>query len=99
MQRWTIRRTSLFLLASVIFVMLLIVVLPYVDLLDTAFHRGTAPVVVHAQATSAPPTLCSISTFQPLYVNLGLGRLQERPAFAVSGTPNFLPILLHTLRR
>jgi hypothetical protein len=99
MKRWTIKRSSLFVLASVLFVMLVIVVLPYVDLLDTAFHRGTAPVAVHAQATSAPPTLCTIPAFQQLYTNLGAGRLQEQPAFVVSSAPNFLPILLHTLRR
>jgi hypothetical protein len=32
----------------------LVLVLPQVDLLDTAFQRGTAPIAIHAQGTGRP---------------------------------------------
>jgi hypothetical protein len=79
--------------------MLLIVVLPDVDLPDTAFHRGTAPVVVHALATSAPAAATvatlfrfpdSDETFSPFY---------DWGTIAVNTEPNFRPILLRTIRR
>ena len=55
MSRWNVKTSTLILLGSVVFIVLLLVVLPNVDPPDTAFHRGTAPVVVHAQATATPP--------------------------------------------
>jgi len=51
---WRINRWYVFTLLTVLAVMILIVVLPQVDLLDTAFHRGTAPIVIHSQATARP---------------------------------------------
>jgi hypothetical protein len=39
---------------GVLLAILLVQALPQVNLLDTAFHRNTAPVVVHSQATAAP---------------------------------------------
>jgi hypothetical protein len=57
MSRWNVKTSTLILLGSVVFIVLLLVVLPDVDPPDTAFHRGTAPVVVHAQATAAPPII------------------------------------------
>jgi hypothetical protein len=99
MKRWTIKRSSLFILASVIFIMLVIVVLPFVDLLDTAFHRGTAPIAVHAQATSAPTALSTIPAFQQVHTDQAPGHLQQPFASVLTSDPNFLPILLHSLRR
>lgn len=61
MSRWNVKTSTLILLGSVVFVVLLLVVLPDVDPPDTAFHRGTAPVVVHAQATAAPPIMVTAS--------------------------------------
>lgn len=98
MSRWKIKTPALAILVGLIFVMLLIVVLPDVDLPDIAFHGGTAPVVMHAHATSAPnlvhvaiacatPNLDHALRFQPL------GR-----ASAASTPPNFRPILLRSLR-
>lgn len=63
MSRWNVKTSTLILLGSVVFVVLLLVVLPDVDPPDTAFHRGTAPVIVHAQATAAPPIIVVASAF------------------------------------
>ena len=41
-------------LMSLLFLIVLILVLPQVDLPDTAFHRDTAPVDVHARVTATP---------------------------------------------
>jgi|SRR5215467_13330276 len=54
MGHWTISRQSVFLLSGVLTVIVLILVLPQVDLLDTAFHSGTAPIAVHARGTEKP---------------------------------------------
>jgi len=57
MSRWSASTSTLILLGSAVFVVLLLVVLPDVDPPDTAFHRETAPVVLHAQANAAPPLM------------------------------------------
>lgn len=57
MSRWNASTSTLILLGSAVFVVLLLVVLPDVDPPDTAFHRGTAPVVLHAQANATPPVI------------------------------------------
>ena len=52
--RWTIKLSSALLLLSVLVVIVLILVLPDVDLLDTAFQRGTAPLTARSQANASP---------------------------------------------
>jgi hypothetical protein len=65
MWRWTINRKAVLLLLGVLTVIVLVLVLPQVDLLDTAFHSGTAPIVVHARGTAKPAfqTLPDLSVF------------------------------------
>ena len=100
MARWKIKPSSLVILGSVIFVMLLIVVLPDVDLLDTAFQRGTAPIAVHAQGTSAPAAVSIPDAFRFLPATAAAFRhFQAVRALVGDAPPNFLPILLHSLRR
>jgi|SRR5579862_890909 len=99
MTRWNIRPSAVCILIGMIFLMLLIVVLPDVDLPDAAFHGGTAPVLVHAQSTAAPAAMTLIAALhfpnaiearQPFY----------RPgALALSPRPNSIPILLRSIRR
>ncbi len=100
MMRWKIAPSSLIVLGCVVFVMLVIVVLPGVDLLDTAFQRGTAPIAVHAQATSPPAALTLPTTLQlPSNVVEGFRYFHGLNYPAISSAPNFLPILLGSLRR
>ena len=54
MRNWAITRRSAILLLGVLIVIGLVLVLPQVDLLDTAFHLGTAPIVLHSLATGSP---------------------------------------------
>ena len=65
MCHWTISRQSILLLLGVLTVIVLVLVLPQVDLLDTAFQRGTAPILVHSQGTTKPPfqTLSGLFVF------------------------------------
>jgi hypothetical protein len=80
--------------------MLLIVVLPDVDLLDTAFQRGTAPIAVHAQATTAPAAFNVPATFLLPYKSPeSFGHFRELRNLAVFSAPNFIPILLRSIRR
>ena len=53
MGRWMIKPSSVIVLCSVLLIILFVQVLPQVDLLDTAFQRGTAPVVVHARTSGS----------------------------------------------
>jgi hypothetical protein len=78
--------------------MLLIVVLPDVDLPDTAFHRGTAPIVVHAQATSAPVAVI-VAPVLPTHNDAAFAWLRSLlTEFSTVLDPNFRPILLQSIR-
>ena len=91
--------SSLILLGSVVFVILLLVVLPDVDPLDTAFQRGTAPISVHAQATSVPAAFSVPSSFPLPAKATATFPFHELKNLAVFSAPNFLPILLRSIRR
>jgi|SRR5277367_4804132 len=99
MSQWTIKRSSVFLLLGVFVVMLVIVIAPDWDLPDAAFHRGNAPVVVHAQATSAPATATIATPFDAPPGSEAGRHFHEHRAFAVYSAPNFLPIFHRSLRR
>jgi hypothetical protein len=98
MSRWNVKTSTLILLGSVVFIVLLLVVLPNVDPPDTAFHRGTAPVVVHAQATATPPATLVASAFQ--IANAVAHEWIPLPlaASAVVSPSDSLPILLCSIR-
>jgi hypothetical protein len=99
MSRWNINAPTLLILSIVVCFMLAIVVLPDVDLPDTAFHRGTAPLLVHAQATTAPVVVAVAALFRfPCLVHFWH---PERDWELVASTldPNFRPILLRSIRR
>lgn len=100
MKRWNISSAALFVLGFMIVVMLLIVVLPDdIDLPDTAFHRGTAPVLVHAQATSAPAMVTvAVAVSQP-GIPEAYGPFYEPGDLAQSPPSHSLPILLRSIRR
>jgi len=98
MSRWNVKASTLLILGFVTLVMLLIVVLPDVDLPDTAFHRGTAPIVVHAQANAAPAAVAVASIFQlPRAVET---RRPSREPMGLHGNldPNFRSILFRSIR-
>lgn len=56
MGSFTIRPLGLAVLFGFLAVITLILVLPQVDLLDTAFQRSTSPLAIHARSTTAPAT-------------------------------------------
>jgi hypothetical protein len=99
MSQWNIKRSSVLILLGVFVVMLVIVIAPDWDLPDAAFHRGTAPVVVHALATSAPAAATIASLFKLPSGSKVSRDFHEHPAFAVYSSPNFLPIFHRSLRR
>ena len=98
MSRWTISAARLFLLGFAVFVIVMLVVLPQVDPLDTAFHRGTAPAVVHANATSAPAILSLAVPFHFPQGAVGPGHSHEQPTVTVYSSSKFLRILHHSIR-
>jgi hypothetical protein len=97
--RWKLKSSSLCILSCMFFLMLLIVVLPDLDLPDTAFHRGTAPIVVHTQATAGPPAAAGASPVALLFSAESFHVFREERAFAHFAAPNFLPIFLRSIRR
>ena len=99
MSRWNINSPTLLILSIVVVFMLVIVILPDVDLPDTAFHRGTAPLVVHARATTAPPVVAVAALFQCPHTVQFWHADREFEIIASSLDPNFRPILLRSIRR
>jgi hypothetical protein len=99
MTEWRINPASVFLLGGLIVLMLLIVILPDdVDLPDAAFHRGTAPVVVHDQATSAPLAITVAAVLAP-FAPIGTFHSYHRPSDSeLYLSPSFRPILLRSIR-
>jgi len=98
MSRWNVKLPTLFVLGGLVFLMLVIVVLPDVDLPDTAFHRGTAPVVVHSQANSAPAPVVVASSVKSQSGTRDVLARQRSTDFHLTPDPNFRPILLQSLR-
>src|SRR5580704_388225 len=99
MARWNVKASTLFILGFVTVVMLLNVVLPDVDLLDTAFHRGTAPIVIHAQANAAPAATAVASIFQLAPAEDAPRPSRESKGLKANNDPNFRPILFRSIRR
>lgn len=97
---WNVGPARLFLLGVLVVLMLLVVALPDdVDLPDAAFLRGTAPALVHAQATSAPsPVALALSLPLPR-PNETLNHLYRQWDAELYPVPNFRPIFLRTIRR
>jgi hypothetical protein len=60
MRRWNITWPALLVLVVAVGVIVFLLIHPDVDPPDTAFHLGTAPVVVHAR-TNAPAALMAMS--------------------------------------
>ena len=99
MPRWNISAATLLVLSIVVVFMLVIVVLPDVDLPDTAFHQGTAPLVVHARATMAPVVVAVATLFQFPHALQFWCPDRELEFVASTLDPNFRPILLRSIRR
>ena len=99
MSKWKINLPGLVILSCIIFLMLLIVVLPDVDLPDAAFHNGTAPVVVHAHATSAPAPVVVSATCPIFGLDLCSARSQSAARMFHPHASKFPPDLspLHSL--
>lgn len=99
MKQWNIKTSTLVILSIVFVFMLLIVILPDVDLPDTAFHRGTAPVVVHAQVTNAPAAARVVTVLQVPSAAEVSRHYYEPGTLTFSPPPNSLSILLRSIRR
>ena len=98
MKRWTISPSYLSILMCMLFLFVLILVLPDVDLPDTAFHGGTAPVDLHARVTSAPGLL-SVGTVVPFSFSAHpVSRRSEHSLVFAHATTSFLPLLYRSLR-
>ena len=98
MSRWKISTGGLVVLGILIFLMLLIAYLPDVDLPDAAFHNGTAPMVIHAHATSTPAAICVAAACSNPQSHAIAG-FQHRVRVSPGETaPNFRPILLRSIR-
>lgn len=98
MGSWNVKTSTLLILGCVIFLMLLIVVLPDVDLPDTAFHRNTAPAALHAQAVAVPVVVVVAAIFQMQFADETSRTLSRPRPPVISPHPNFRPILLRSIR-
>jgi len=99
MSQWKVTAPALLVLSIVVFFMLVIVVLPEVDLPDTAFHQDTAPLVVHTRAVTAPPIIAVAALFQFPRIIQFWHPERDLQLVATHQDPNFRPILLRSIRR
>jgi hypothetical protein len=97
MSQWNAKTSTLIILGGLGLVMLLIVVLPDVDLPDTAFHAGTAPAMIHARATAGPIMVAAVFGSHRAHTQTLSLRFEPRPLIH-SSDPNFRSILLRTIR-
>ena len=98
MRHWNISAATLFILSFVVFLMLLIVVLPDVDLPDTAFHRGTGPVAIHALATAAPTVVTVAAVYRFPITKEGYRPFYRAGDLIRIPAPKTRPILLRSIR-
>jgi hypothetical protein len=99
MSRWNVKAPMLVILSCLVFTMLLIVVLPDVDLPDTAFHQGTAPLVVQARGRIVPAVVAVAALFRfPKIVQFWRPD-REIEIVLAHLDPNFRPILFRSIRR
>ncbi len=98
MSQWKINTFGLVVLGCLIFLMLLIVYLPDVDLPDAAFHSGTAPVVLNAHATSAPAAIDAVLLWHAPESDQAFSDQHQSRICPAHIRPNFRPILLRSIR-
>jgi hypothetical protein len=94
----TVIRTKLVLLQLAILVPLLILVaviqvLPQIDLPDTAFHRGTAPIITKSRSVAAPAFNVVIQRSRVGYVHANTVASLENSLAATHRVDQSLPIL------
>jgi hypothetical protein len=99
MAQWNVKPSTLVILSCLAFLMVLILVLPDVDLPDTAFHRGTSPVALHSEATAPPAVVTVTAALQVPDVAEEYQPLGEPGIPALRQDPNFVPILFRSIRR
>jgi hypothetical protein len=82
---------------SMMLLVVLILVLPQVELPETAFHGGTAPVSIRARVNSAP--VLGVTFHEPSFSWQDQIATQsiDRRSEPVANRTNFVPILLCTL--
>jgi len=98
MGRWTIKPSYLFVLMTLLFLIVVILILPEVDLPDTAFHGNSAPVDVHSRVTSAPNFL-SVGTLLPFGFSAHpTSHRREHSLVFAHASSSFLPLLHRSLR-
>jgi len=98
MDRWTLSAPRLSLLMSLLFIIFMILVLPQVDLPDTAFHSGTAPVEVHSRVVSVPSMAGLIAEFRFHSSTQAAFPRRERSLPFAHAASSFLPLLHRSLR-
>jgi len=96
MGRCTIGLYSCVLLAMVLSVIVLLLLLPQVDLLDTAFHGNTSPLAVHAQATSGRALMIGSASLTDGPAKRG--ELRREPWSSATYLQGILLDLSHSLR-
>ena len=96
MRRWSCGSWGVAFLVVVLLLIALVLVLPQVDLPDTAFHGDSSPASVRARGILIPVLLAGV-TLQFSFQLSARERLVGWPLSTLS-IPNFLPILHQSIR-
>lgn len=98
MKRWTINPSRLLVLMCGLLAIVTLLILPDVDPPDTAFHQGTAPLVVHARSSSAPSLTTASAAFQGNFSAQVSERRREHSVQSAYTPHSSLPLLHRSLR-
>jgi hypothetical protein len=97
MRDWRMSRVPPCVLVAGLVVIALVLVLPQVDLFDTAFHLDTAPLLFHSPATATPTFQSKFPILWFLLCRVGMAIVHTRH-IAEKHSDDALQVLNHTFR-
>jgi hypothetical protein len=96
--RWKINAFAAILLIVAVGAILVLVIHPDFDPLDTAFQRNTAPLAIHNGSVAPPAAAMTVSALNFNVLAVRSGRVRQQPDVSTHPPHDSLPILNHSLR-
>jgi hypothetical protein len=98
MGRWKINAFAALVLTIAVGAILVLVIHPDFDPLDTAFQRNTDPLTIHNGSVAPPAAAMTVSTLHVACMASRSGRARQQQDVSAHPTHDSLPILNHSLR-
>ncbi|HEX8815808.1 MAG TPA: hypothetical protein VF753_09925 [Terriglobales bacterium] len=98
MREWKINTFAAVVLIIAVGAILVLVIHPDFDPLDTAFQRNTDPLTIHNGSVAPPAAAMTVSTLHVAGLAARVGRVRQQHDVSAHPTSDSLPILNHSLR-